>query len=85
MAKQTATKSTNSSTSSWWSERSKIISAKAPAKTTEPKGKRVTKKAKKAEKDSTYYCEICGAEMMCVEDSAGEVSCCGEPMCLVCG
>ncbi len=84
MAKKSATKSTESSTSSWWSERSKIISNKAPAKTTRHNTKRVTRKADKAEKDSTYYCEICGAEMVCVEDSAGIVSCCGEPICLVC-
>lgn len=83
MAKKTATRSAKSETSSWWNERSKILSSKAPAKTVTSKAKKKTRKAKKVEKDSTYYCETCGAEIICVEDSAGEVTCCGEPMCII--
>ncbi len=85
MPKKTKSKSTTPA-SSWWKERSKIV-----AKTTEPKpakAKRAstkkTKKAGKAEKGEMYYCEVCGSEVVCVEDSAGAIVCCEEPMCLVC-
>ena len=84
MAKKTKPKSTPAS--SWWKERSKIV-----AKTTESKPAKVkrtstkkTKKAGKAEKGEMYYCEVCGSEVVCVEDSAGSIVCCEEPMCLVC-
>ncbi len=86
MAKKTKSKSTTNPASSWWKERSKIV-----AKTTESKpakAKRTstkkTKKAAKAEKGEMYYCEVCGSEVVCVEDSAGAIVCCEEPMCLVC-
>ncbi|VVB87155.1 Uncharacterised protein [uncultured archaeon] len=84
MPSKTKSKSTTPA-SSWWKERSKIV-----AKTTEskPKAKRAsakkTKKAGKAEKGEMYYCEVCGSEVVCVEDSAGSITCCEEPMCLVC-
>ena len=95
MAGKTASKSTTSSASSWWSERGKITARKSEteaAKTTgrksetkaaKPKKKVKTKKATKAESGQTYYCEVCGCEMVCASDSAGEVVCCEEPMCLV--
>jgi len=83
MAKKTKSKSTTTPASSWWKERSKII-----AKTTESKPakakKAKTKKAARAEKGEMYYCEVCGSEVVCVEDSAGSILCCDEPMCLVC-
>ncbi|MFZ3059546.1 MAG: hypothetical protein WA102_07370 [Candidatus Methanoperedens sp.] len=53
-------------------KRSKIV-----AKTT-------TSKPAKAKKGEIYYCEVCGSEVVCVEDSAGSILCCDEPMCLVC-
>jgi len=85
MAKKIASKSTASSASSWWSERGKIMAMKSETKAAKPKAKKKvkTKKASKAETGQTYYCEICGCEMVCASDSEGEVVCCGEPMCLV--
>jgi formylmethanofuran dehydrogenase subunit E len=79
MANKTASKSTTSS--SWWKERGKIMAMKS--ETAKPKKKVKTKKASKAETGQTYICEVCGCEMVCASDSAGEVVCCGEPMCIV--
>ncbi|MDD5474795.1 MAG: hypothetical protein PHU34_11725 [Candidatus Methanoperedens sp.] len=83
MAKKKASKPAKTAASSWWSARSKIASSasKPVAKTVKPKSK---KKAGKAEKGEMYYCEVCGSEVVCVEDSAGSIVCCEEPMCLVC-
>lgn len=87
MAKKKASKSIKKSAApSWWGERSKIL---APvAKTAKPKSKKKAKakkaKLEKAEKGSMYYCEVCGAEIVCVSPGAGELICCEEPMCLVC-
>ena len=83
MARKTASRPTRSSASSWWSERGKIMAMKSEKKAARPKKKVKTKKASKAETGQTYYCEICGCEMVCASDSEGEVVCCGEPMCLV--
>ena len=83
MAKKTASRPTRSPASSWWSERGKILAIKSEKKAAKPKKKVKTKKATKAETGETYYCEVCGCEMVCASDSAGEVVCCGEPMCLV--
>ena len=85
MAKKTASKSTTSSASSWWNERSKIMAMKSETKVSKPKAKKKvkTKKASKAETGQTYYCEVCGCEMVCASDSAGAVVCCDESMCLV--
>ncbi len=85
MATKTKSKSTTPA-SSWWKERSKIVAKTAeskPAKTKRASAKK-TKKAGKAEKGEMYYCEVCGSEIVCVEDSAGALVCCDEPMCLVC-
>ena len=82
MDKTKASKST-SSASSWWNERGKILAKKSETKSVKPIKKIKTKKASKAEKGQTYYCEICGCEMVCASDSAGEVLCCEEPMCIV--
>jgi len=84
MAKKTASKSTTSSASSWWNERSKIMAMKSETKVAaKPKKKVKTKKASKAETGQTYFCEVCGCEMVCASDSSGVVVCCDEPMCLV--
>lgn len=74
-------KSTESTASSWWKSRGEILSKKTESKA-KPKSVR-TKKAAKAEKGNTYFCEICGCEMECISDSAGNIMCCEEPMCLV--
>jgi desulfoferrodoxin-like iron-binding protein len=37
------------------------------------------------EKGNKYTCEICGSEIVCIEDSAGNIVCCEEPMCLIIG
>lgn len=84
MARKTASRSARSSASSWWNERSKIMAMKSETKTAKPAKKKVkTKKTSKAETGETYICEICGCEMVCASDSAGEVICCEEPMVLV--
>ncbi|MDL5503559.1 MAG: hypothetical protein QSU88_10110 [Candidatus Methanoperedens sp.] len=89
MAKESASKSTAPSTSSWWKERSKITAKPetkavgSETRATKPKKKVKTEKAARAESGQTYYCEICGCEMVCASDSAAEVLCCEEPMCLV--
>ena len=87
MAMKTKAGSSPSSASSWWEERSKIIGKKTETTKARPVSKKKvrTKKAVKAEKGQTYYCEICGSEMVCVQDSMGEILCCDEPMCVVCG
>ena len=82
MVKAKASKSTSSS-ASWWKERGKVLSLKSETKAAQPKKKIRTKKAPKAETGQTYYCEVCGCEMVCASDSSGEVLCCEEPMCLV--
>ncbi len=88
MAKKKASSSTTSSASSWWKERGKIMAStgKTVAKTAKPKSKKKVKAKKtgKAKKGGMYYCEVCGSEVVCVEDSAGSIICCEEPMCLVC-
>jgi hypothetical protein len=83
MDKTKSSKSTSSPASSWWNERGKILSMKSETKAVKPKKKVMTKKASKAQTGQTYYCEVCGCEMVCASDSAGEVVCCEEPMCLV--
>lgn len=87
MAKKKTSSSTASSASSWWKERGKIMaSAKTVAKTAKPKSKKkvTAKKTKKAERGAAYVCEVCGCEVVCVSDSAGNVVCCEEPMSLIC-
>lgn len=86
MPNKKGSQSATSSASSWWKERGKIMAMKSETKTEKPKAKRKikTKKASKAETGQTYYCEVCGCEMVCASDSSGEVVCCGEPMCMVC-
>jgi hypothetical protein len=81
MAKIIESKSAPSTASSWWKERSKITAKKAG--TAKPKKKLKTMKAAKAETGQTYYCEVCGCEMVCASDSSGEVVCCEEPMSIV--
>jgi len=79
--------STESTASSWWKERGKILeSIKSESKTEKSKSKKVvkTKKAQKAEKGMSYICEICGCEIECVSDSAGTIICCEQPMMLIC-
>lgn len=39
--------------------------------------------AGKAEKGKKYMCEVCGCELVCEEDSAGELMCCSQPMCVI--
>ncbi len=84
MPKKTKSKAT-SPASSWWKERSKVVAKTTGSKPAKPKAKKAkTKKAAKAKKGDMYYCEVCGSEVVCVEDSAGSIVCCEEPMCLVC-
>ena len=83
MARKIRSRSAPSTASSWWSERGKITARKAGIRTAKAKKKVKTIKAAKAKTGLTYYCEVCGCEMVCASDSSGEVVCCEEPMCLV--
>jgi hypothetical protein len=83
MANKIVSKSAPSTASSWWKERSKIIANKAVTAKPRAKKKVKTMKASKAETGFTYYCEVCGCEMVCASDSSGVIVCCEEPMCVV--
>jgi hypothetical protein len=85
MAQKIRSRSAPSAASSWWSERSKITAKKMEKTTVKPRAKKKIKttKAAKAKTGLTYYCEVCGCEMICASDSSGEIICCQEPMCLV--
>ena len=88
MAKKTQAKTTESTASSWWKERGKIMAMKTESKAVKPKTQKKknvkTKKAEKTEKGKGYVCEVCGGEIVCVSDSAGNVICCEQPMYLIC-
>ncbi len=87
MAKKKASRSTASSASSWWKERGKIMaSASKTVAKAKPKAKKKAKakKAAKAVRGAAYVCDVCGCEVVCVSDSAGNVVCCEEPMSLIC-
>jgi len=62
-----------------------MASAKTVAKA-KPKAKKKVKakKAAKAVRGMAYVCDVCGCEIVCVSDSAGNVVCCEEPMSLIC-
>ncbi len=93
MAKKTKSKAkstsrprskSTASTSSWWKERSKILAQRTESRPAKAKSKKVkTKRAAKTEAGRTYYCDVCGCEMVCVEPSEEAVVCCDEPMLLV--
>lgn len=84
-SKSVETSSKSGGSSSWWNERSKILAKTAEPKPAEPKAKKAsTRKAGKVEKGNRYTCEICGSEIVCLEDSAADIVCCEEPMCLIC-
>jgi len=62
----------------------KPVKVKAAAK--KPKAKARSKKGKKmtrAKKDETYYCEVCGCEIVCATSSEGPIICCDEVMCVI--
>ncbi len=84
MARKTKAKSTRSTKSSWWDERSKILTKKTEAKPAKAKkGRTRAKKAAKPERGQMYYCETCGCEMVCIEPGEEAVMCCDEPMIVV--
>ena len=64
------------------------MAMKTESKTVKPKSQKKknvkVKTAEKAEKGKGYVCEVCGFEIVCVSDSAGNVICCEQPMCLIC-
>ncbi len=55
----------------------KPVETKAKAKS--KKGKRMTK----ASKGETYYCTVCGCEVLCTTDSESPIVCCEEVMYIV--
>lgn len=85
VAKKGKASSKSSGATSWWNERSKVLARTAVSKKpARPRAKKASsKKAGKVEKGNRYYCEVCGSEIVCLEDSAGEVFCCEEPMVLI--
>ncbi|HEY9205029.1 MAG TPA: hypothetical protein VIO58_03825 [Candidatus Methanoperedens sp.] len=54
----------------------KVKAAGKKAKTRARKGKRM----KKAKKGETYYCGVCGCEVVCTTDSESPIMCCEEVM-----
>jgi hypothetical protein len=52
-------------------------SGKAKAKS--KKGKKMTR----AKEDETYYCTVCGCEVMCTTSSKTPIICCDEVMCII--
>ncbi len=58
----------------------KVKAAKQPkAKARSGKGKKMTR----AKKDETYFCTVCGCEIMCTTSSEGPIICCDEVMCVI--
>ena len=49
------------------------------AKAKPKKGKKMTR----AEKNETYYCTVCGCEVMCTTSSKSPIVCCDEVMCVL--
>ncbi len=64
------------------------LRARKPAKvraSRQPKSKARSKKGKKmskAKKGETYYCEVCGCEVICTTSSRSPLICCDEIMCI---
>ncbi len=90
---ETATKVKKPEVSRAESERQKAflaqLRARKPVKVKaarQPKAKARSKKGKKmtrAKKGETYYCEVCGCEVMCATSSEGPIICCDEVMCVI--
>ncbi len=49
------------------------------AKARSKKGKKMTR----AKEGETYYCEVCGCEVMCTTSSKSPIVCCDEVMCVL--
>jgi hypothetical protein len=64
----------------------KIAAGKPAAKPVKAKAKAKSKKGKKmttATKGETYYCTVCGGEVLCTTDSESPIICCDEVMYIV--
>ncbi len=59
----------------------KPIKVKA-AKPRKAKSKKV-KKMTRAKESETYYCSVCGCEVMCTTSSKSPIVCCDEVMCVL--
>ncbi len=64
------------------------LRARKPAKLkavkpSKAKASRKGKKMSKAKKGETYYCEVCGCEIMCTTRSESPLICCDEVMCVI--
>jgi len=57
----------------------KVKATKKPKVKASRKGKKMTR----AKKGETYYCEVCGCEIMCATSSEGPIICCDEVMCVI--
>jgi hypothetical protein len=58
----------------------KVKAAKKPkAKARSGKGKKMTR----AKKGETYYCTVCGCDIICTTSSEGPIICCDETMCII--
>jgi hypothetical protein len=61
----------------------KPVKVKAAKQT---KAKAISKKGKKmtrAKTGETYYCTVCGCEIMCTTSSESPIICCDEVMCII--
>jgi FKBP-type peptidyl-prolyl cis-trans isomerase len=54
-------------------------SKQTKAKARSGKGKKMTR----AKKGETYYCTVCGCEVMCTTSSESPIVCCDEEMCVI--
>lgn len=67
----------------------KQLRARKPAKGKAAKSQKKKAKPKKAKKmtraneNETYYCAVCGCEVICTTSSNSPIVCCDEEMCVV--
>jgi hypothetical protein len=52
---------------------------KSKAKARSKKGKKMTR----AKEDETYFCTVCGCEVVCTSGSESPIICCDEVMCII--
>ena len=60
----------------------KPVKVKA-AKPRKAKAKSKGKKMTRAEVSETYYCTVCGCEVICTTSSKSPIVCCDEEMCVI--
>jgi hypothetical protein len=67
----------------------KQLRARKPIKVKDAKPRKAKAKSKKGKKmtrakeDETYYCTVCGCEVICTTGSKSSLICCDEEMCVI--